>query len=131
MGEKQSKRCPDQRGCRGVTHETRNLRMLRILHTALILIGLATAGSTVVADDRPLPFPDLTAIQRERLDRLALRATIEKPAERSIDLTGHVSGWALRHWSLSAREEADAAVEVHRAILEQHRNKILRTPQPV
>src|SRR5262245_27202910 len=114
-------RSPTATLTRGASASDNGAAMTRTLALFLLLsTSRALAADTV-------PTPALAALKpalRERIDRLALATPPQKTAEMSLDLSGDVAAWLLRHVALSDEEEQEAAAPVHARILAEHKDRI-------
>src|SRR5947209_7680182 len=103
-------------------------RFLAVASLLVLAVPLVLRGEPPVGSVRRFAPPDeapalktLTADARQRVDRLALREPLDKPAERSVDLAGNVSAWLIKHLSLTDAEETDAASKVYQELLQEHK----------
>ncbi|HKB40456.1 MAG TPA: M48 family metallopeptidase, partial [Gemmataceae bacterium] len=111
----------------------RVLTLLLVLATPLWLRADPPVGTIrrFAPPDAAPTLKDLSGIARQRADRLALQSPLDKVDERAIDLGGNVSAWLIKHLTLTAQEEADAANKVHKELLREHKGRVKEAPRAV
>jgi len=102
--------------------------------TAPLCLHAEPPGGTIRRFAPPDTAPALKALSgeaRKRADRLALQSSLDKVDERAIDLGGNVSAWLIKHLTLTAEEEAEAAGKVHKELLKEHKGRVKEAPRAV
>ena len=102
--------------------------MIQVLGLSLLLAAAPPLARFGPPREAP-PLSRLTAALRQHLDRAALGTPLERPPERGLDLGGDLSERLLRSMPLTAEQESTAAGAAHRALLAQHKGRLLPPPE--